>query len=325
MSKKIAVAGASGLVGRTILNVLEENLICGDYVLFSSQKSEGLKVKFFGKTHVFQKLTEEEVKKQRFDYAIFAAGSAVSEKYAELFVKQGATVIDNSSFFRKRNDVPLVCAGINDEDCLNSNGIIANPNCSTIQAVNALKPLHDKYKIKRLVFTTLQSVSGAGKKGIDALDEGINYKYGKFPYRIYSNALPQIGDFDKDGYTEEENKLVFETRKILHDESIKITATAVRVPVYYCHSISVNVETELPFNLDELICDLTVKPNVNVLKTPYYPTAMDCVNSDDIFIGRVRRDFSRENAINMWIVANNLRRGAATNAVEILKFLMKNS
>lgn len=324
MSKKIAVVGASGLVGRTLLNVLEENLIDGEYTLFSSRKSEGLKVEFFNKTYVFQQLTESAVNKRIFDYAIFAAGSSVSEKYASVFVNRGATVIDNSSFFRKKTNVPLVCAGINDSDCLLSNGIISNPNCSTVQAVNALKPLHDKYKIKRLVFTTFQSVSGAGKKGIDALDDGLKYKYGKFPYRIYSNVIPQIGDFDDDGYAEEENKLIFETKKILHDENIKITATAIRVPVYYCHCINVNAEMELPFDLNELICDLSVKPNINVLKTPYYPTALDCVNSDDVYVGRVRRDFSRENSINMWIAANNLRRGAATNAVEILKYLIQN-
>jgi len=251
---KLAVVGATGLVGRTALKVLEEKCLpILEYIFLASSKSAGSKINFMNKEYEVQELTLNSFD-EKIDFAIFCAGGEISKKYAPIAAKNGCIVIDNSSYFRMAEDVPLVVPEVNPEDIYSNKGIIANPNCSTIQAVVPLKPLHDKYKIKRIVYSTYQAVSGAGKKGVEDLENGIKGKknLAKFPYPIYSNCLPHIDVFLDDGYTKEEHKMINETRKILHDENIKITATTVRVPVFNSHSESINVEFENDFDLEEL-------------------------------------------------------------------------
>ena len=247
---KIAIVGSTGLVGRTVLKVLEEkNFSNCTYTLFSSKKSAGTKLKFLGQNYIIQELTEESFD-LKFDYAIFCAGGTVSEKFAPIAVSKGCTVIDNSSVFRMDSNVPLVIPEVNPEKIFENRGIIANPNCSTIQAVVTLKPLDDRYKIKRIVYSTYQAVSGAGKAGIEDLENGINgVPPKKFPHPIFNNCLPHIDVFMSDGYTKEEYKMINETRKILNKPYLPITATAVRVPVKNCHSESINVEFKTNFDI----------------------------------------------------------------------------
>ena len=254
MSKiKIAVVGATGMVGNMFLKVLEEKkLPIDEYVLFASDRSKGKKVKFMEKDYPVKVLNENSFD-SNFDYALFSAGGNTSLKYSPIAASKGCIVIDNSSAFRMDPEVPLVVPEVNPEDIFKNKGIISNPNCSTIQAVVPLKPLHDKYNIKRIIYSTYQSVSGAGIKGFNDLKDGINnISPKKFPYPIFSNCIPHIDDFTENGYTKEEIKMINETRKILHDDNIQITATTVRVPVYYGHSESINVEFEKDFDLDEL-------------------------------------------------------------------------
>ena len=323
---KLAVVGATGVVGRTVLKVLEEKkLPISEYALFSSSKSAGEKLSILGKEYIVRELTENSFD-EGFDYAIFSAGGAVSEKYAPIAASKGCIVVDNSSFFRMHDDVPLVVPEVNFSDALENHGIIANPNCSTIQAMLPLKALDDKYKIKRVVYSTYQAVSGAGRNGLIDLEE--RNKEGnlkKFPHQIYDNCLPHIDVFVDNGYTKEEMKMIEETRKILHRPDLMVTATTVRVPVSNSHSESINVEFENEFDLDELIETLRNFPNIIVMNdsnSNSYPMPILSNGHDEVFVGRIRRDESVENGINMWVVADNIRKGAASNAVQIVEKLI---
>ncbi len=324
---KVAIVGATGLVGSTFLKVLEEKKLPIDsYTLLASKKSQGKTIKFMDKDFVVEELNEHSFDNNRFDYALFSAGGNVSKKYAPIAVKNNCTVIDNSSTFRMDKNVPLVVPEVNASDIFKNIGIIANPNCSTIQAVIPLKVLHDNYKIKRIIYSTYQAVSGAGIKGIDDLEKNeywINPQ--KFPYPIHNNCLPHIDVFMENGYTKEEMKMIEETKKILNDTSINITATTVRVPVRNCHSESINIEFENDFNIDELKQLLNNKEGIVVLddiNKEIYPIASFVDGKDEVFIGRIRRDYSIKSGLNMWVVADNIRKGAATNAVQILEKLI---
>ena len=323
---KLAVVGATGVVGRTVLKVLEEkNLPISEYALFSSSKSAGEKLSILGKEYTVRELNENSFD-EGFDYAIFSAGGAVSEKYAPIAASKGCVVVDNSSFFRMHDDVPLVVPEVNFEDALDNNGIIANPNCSTIQAMLPLKALDDKYKIKRVVYSTYQAVSGAGRNGLIDLEErNTEGNLKKFPHQIYDNCLPHIDVFLDNGYTKEEMKMIDETRKILHRPDLKVTATTVRIPVSNSHSESINVEFENEFDLNELIDTLKNFPNIIVMNdssSDSYPMPILSNGHDEVFVGRIRRDESVENGINMWVVADNIRKGAASNAVQIVEKLI---
>lgn len=318
----LALIGATGLVGSTILKVLEErNFNIGDLFLFSSEKSAGEEIIFNNKKYIVEKLDENSFDNKKIDIALFAAGSTISLKYAKIAVEKGIKVVDNSSVFRMDDDVVLVIPEVNKEKIKENNGIIANPNCSTIQSVIPLKPIHDKYKIKRIVYSTYQSVSGSGVKGLEDLEKGTTNAY---PYKIKENILPHIDSFLDNGYTKEEMKMIDETKKILDDYNIKVTATTVRVPVKYAHSISINIELEKEFKLEDIYKllenfeGIVVKDDV---KNNIYPLAIDAEGKDDVFVGRIRRDFSLENGLNMWVVADNIRKGAATNTVQIAELL----
>lgn len=325
---KLAIVGATGVVGSTALKVLEEKkLPISEYVLFASCKSAGKKVNFMNKEYVIKELNENSFD-EGFDFAIFSAGGETAKKYAPIAASKGCIVVDNSSAFRMDPNVPLVVPEVNTEEIANNKGIIANPNCSTIQAVLPLKALDDKYKIKRIVYSTYQAVSGAGQKGLNDLEngrKGIN-KLEKFPYPIYNNCLPQIDVFTENGYTKEELKMINETRKILNNPDLKITATTVRVPVENSHSESINVEFEKDFELSELIETLKnfegiiVKDDIN---SEIYPLATTATGHDDVFMGRIRRDFSIESGVNLWVVADNIRKGAASNAIQIVEKLIE--
>lgn len=324
---KLAIVGATGLVGLTVLKVLEEKkLPISEYVLFASSKSNGKIINFMGKDYIVRELKEDSFD-ENFDFAIFSAGGEVSKKFAPIAASKGCIVVDNSSTFRMVNSVPLVVPEVNPEEIKNNNGIIANPNCSTIQAVVALKPLDDKYKIKRIVYSTYQAVSGAGKFGVEDLEntiKGLPNK--KFPYPIFNNCLPHIDVFLDNGYSKEEEKMINETRKILKKPNLKITATTVRVPVMNCHSESINVEFENEFILEELITTLKNSSGIIVqddIKNNIYPIATNVSGHDEVFVGRIRRDYSIKNGINLWVVADNIRKGAATNAVQIVEKLIK--
>ena len=325
---KVAIVGATGLVGRTVLKVLEErNLQNIDYVLFCSKKSANTKINFFNTTYIAKELKEDSFD-QKFDYAIFCAGGEVSKKFAPIATAKGCTVIDNSSVFRMNEDVPLVVPEVNPNEAFENSGIIANPNCSTIQAVLPLKALDDKYRIKRVVYSTYQAVSGAGRSGIeDLLNKSTGGDLKKFPYSIYNNCIPHIDVFLDDGYTKEEHKMINETRKILNKPNLPITATAVRVPVENCHGESINVELENDFDLYDVKMAFENFPNIVVVdnvEKNYYPLESKVNGNDEVFVGRIRRDFSVKNGLNFWVVADNLRKGAATNAVQILEYLLKN-
>ena len=325
-SYKIAIVGSTGLVGRTVLKILEEkNFKNCSYTLFSSKKSAGSKLEFLGQSYVICELTENSFN-SKFDYAIFCAGGEVSKKYIPIAVKNGCTVIDNSSVFRMDPKVPLVVPEVNPEKIFENNGIIANPNCSTIQAVIPLKPLDIKYNIKRIVYSTYQAVSGAGRQGILDLESGIKGEPPKkFPYPIFNNCIPHIDVFLEDGYTKEEHKMIDETRKILDKPNLPITATTVRVPVKNCHSESINIEFEKEFDIYDVFKLLEKSPGIIVVDNPsknYYPLATKADGGDEILVGRIRRDFSIKSGLNIWCVGDNLRKGAASNAVQILEKLL---
>lgn len=280
---KLAIVGATGVVGRTALKVLEEkNLPNFEYTLFSSKKSAGSKMTLLGKEYVVKELTEASFD-EGFDFAIFSAGGATSEKFAPIAVSKGCVVVDNSSMFRMASGVPLVVPEVNPEEIANNHGIIANPNCSTIQAVIPLKPLDDKYTIKRIVYSTYQAVSGAGKAGVEDLENGIKgLPPTKFPHPIFNNCLPHIDDFVDDGYTKEEHKMINETRKILKNPDLPVTVTTVRVPVFNSHSECINVELENDFDLNEVKQLLADFPGIKVVddvKNNVYPLATDANRS----------------------------------------------
>ena len=323
---KVAIVGASGLVGRTVLKVLEEKDFASvQYVLFASHKSAKQKIDFLGIPYIIQELTPSSFD-SGFDYAIFCAGGDVSRKYIPIAVEHGCVAIDNSSVYRMDENVPLVVPEVNPEKLYHHHGIIANPNCSTIQAVVPLKPLDDKYHIKRIVYSTYQAVSGAGRAGIEDLENGMNgFEPKKFLYPIFNNCLPHIDVFMEDGYTKEEHKMINETRKILDKPDLPITATAVRVPVLNCHSESINVEFENEIDLYDIKILLQNYPGIIVIddiEKNFYPLATKADGCDEVFVGRIRRDFSVRYGINLWVVADNLRKGAASNAVQILEKLI---
>lgn len=330
MSKKIklAIVGATGLVGRTILKVLEEkNLSNFEYTLFCSKKSAGNKLRFLNREYVLEELDDNSFD-AGFNYAIFSAGATVAHHFAPIAASKGCIVIDNSSAFRMSEDVPLVVPEVNPEDIYLNNGIIANPNCSTIQAVVALKPLDDNYSIKRIVYSTYQAVSGAGKQGLIDLENGQkDILPQKFIHSIYNNCIPHIDSFIDNGYTKEEIKMINETQKILHNPNLKITATAVRVPIQNSHSESINIEFNKPFDIAEVNKILSSFPGITVLDNPeenIYPIPTLATGQDKVLVGRIRRDFSIENGLNIWVVADNLRKGAASNAIQILeKMILK--
>lgn len=322
---KISLVGATGLVGSVMLQVLEERGFSNcELIPAASSRSVGKTVKFAGRE--VPVVSVEDAIAQRPALAIFSAGSGASLQYAPKFAEQGTYVIDNSSAWRYEKHIPLVVPEING-DVININDhIIANPNCSTIQMVMALAPLHKVYKIKRLVISTYQSVSGTGVKALNQLfseraDQECEMAY---PYRIDLNLLPHGGTFEDNGYTTEEMKLVKETRKILRDDSIRVTATVVRVPVTGGHSEAVNVELEQDYDIKDIVRLLEEMPGVVVLDNPaenQYPMPYFAKDKDEVFVGRIRRDESQENTLNLWVVADNLRKGAATNAIQIAQLL----
>lgn len=324
---RIAIVGATGLVGRSVIQILEEkNLPIETYGLFASQKSSGTIFNIHGKDYVVEELTENSFN-SGFDFAIFSAGGETSKKYAPIATQKGCIVIDNSSYFRMYDDVPLVVPEVNLEDAYHHHGIIANPNCSTIQAMLPLKALEDKYRIKRVVYSTYQAVSGAGKDALCDLENTDNSQpLKKFPHPIYNNCLPHIDVFMENGYSKEELKMINETRKILHRPDLKVTATTVRVPVQNSHSESINLEFEKDFEIEDLISTLKNFPNIVVQDNPasnLYPMAITASGHDEVFVGRIRRDESIASGINLWVVADNIRKGAATNAIQIVEKLIE--
>jgi len=326
----IAIVGATGLVGGTFLKVLEERAFPFEKAyMFASSKSAGSVIVFSGKEYIVEELTETAFDGKDIDIALFSAGGSTSAKFAPIAAAAGALVIDNSSQWRMDPECPLVVPEVNPEDAMNApKGIIANPNCSTIQAVVPLKPLYDKYGIKRIVYSTYQAVAGSGLKGVRELEEGVNGNdiCVAYPHPIFGNCIPQVDAFLENGYTKEEMKMVNETQKMLHDSSIGITATTVRVPVYTAHSESINVEFKKPFgSVDEIkelfegVPGLIVKDD---LANSVYPLAREASDTDEVYVGRIRRDYSVESGINFWCVADNVRKGAATNAVQIAELFI---
>lgn len=339
---KIAVVGATGLVGSKMLQVLDEQKIkIDELIVAASERSVGKEIVFQGKTH--RVISVEDAIEARPDIAIFSAGASASKQYAPLFAEKGTYVIDNSSAWRMFPEIPLVVPEINADTITKDTHIIANPNCSTIEMVLALAPLHKAYDIKRLVIATYQSVSGSGLKGINQLNREEMEK-GKlptpnsplltpnsqlpnaYPHQIYRNVLPHGGDFCENGYTTEEEKLVNETRKILRAPQIAITATVCRVPVTGGHSEAVNVEFNKPYELDDVRRLLENYPGIVVEDDPahnVYPMAINAYDKDEVFVGRIRRDFSIDNGLNFWVVSDNIRKGAATNAVQIARYVIE--
>lgn len=325
---KVAVIGATGLVGQKMLQVLsEQNLEIDEIIVAASDKSVGKEITYNGKILILISVNQAIDAKP--DIAIFSAGAEVSLMYAKKFAENGTYVIDNSSAWRKDKDIPLVIPEINASDIDVDNHIIANPNCTTICMLMALAPLHRRYKAKRLVISTYQSVSGSGQKGLNQLaceQRGEVSDNPAYPCQIHENVIPHGGAFLPNGYTAEEEKLVFETNKILHSD-IAVTATVVRVPVYGGHSESVNIEFEYDFDIEEVKQILSNAPGVELCDNPeenLYPTPIMAYDKDEVFVGRIRRDFSIEKGLNLWIVSDNIRKGAATNAVQIAKYIIEN-
>jgi aspartate-semialdehyde dehydrogenase len=324
----LAIVGATGMVGRTFLKILEErDFPYENLYLFASERSAGKKLICKGKEHTVEALTKNSFDRD-IDIALFSAGGEISLKYSPIAAENGVVVVDNSSAFRMDPNVPLVVPEVNPGAIKEHNGIIANPNCSTIQAMVALKPIHEKYGIKRIVFSTYQSVSGSGVKGVSDLEEGLkgNLQNKAYPHPIANNCIPHIDVFMDNGYTKEEMKMINETQKILADDSIKITATAVRVPVYYAHSESVNIELKKSFELEDIFKIYQRAEGVKLVddvSKNLYPLATMAENTNEVYIGRIRRDFSVENGLNMWVVADNIRKGAATNTVQIAERLLE--
>ncbi len=328
----VAVVGATGAVGREMLKTLEQrNFPATEVIALASARSAGSTVPFQGRELLVKELKEDSF--AGIDIAIFSAGGGTSQKYSPHAVKAGCVVVDNSSAWRMDERCPLVVPEVNSHDLENHNGIIANPNCSTIQMVVALKPLHDAAKIRRVVVSTYQAVSGTGQKGIEDLDRQVRGLFNMqevecrtYPYQIAFNCLPHIDVFLENDYTKEEMKMVHETVKIMGDPGIKVTATTVRVPVFYGHSEAVNVETEKKLTAKEARVILSRAPGVRVLDNPsekIYPMPIDAAGEDEVFVGRIREDESIANGLNLWVVADNIRKGAALNTVQIAEVLLQ--
>ena len=326
---KVAVIGATGLVGSVLLSILEErNFPISKLILVASKKSVGKKIFFKSEEHTVVSI--ENAINLKPQITLFSAGSETSLKWAPKFASIGSVVIDNSSAWRMDTSKKLIVPEINANSLTKKDKIISSPNCSTIQLVMALNPLHTKYGIKRLVVSTYQSITGTGVKAIKQLENEINEIEGEmaYPHKIHKNAIPQCDDFLSNGYTKEEMKLVNETKKILNDYSISITSTAVRIPVLGGHSESVNIEFKKKYELSELIELLSHTKGLKIsddIKKNHYPMPLSSVGLDDVFVGRIRRDESRINSLNMWIVSDNLRKGAALNTVQIAEHLIENT
>lgn len=324
---KIAVVGVTGMVGQIMLQVLaERNFPVDQLIPVASEKSVGKTIHFKGQDYPI--VSMQEAVELKPDIALFSAGGSVSQEWAPRFAEVGSTVIDNSSAWRMDPTKKLIIPEVNGKSLTPEDKIIANPNCSTIQLVMALKPLHRRYKIKRVVVSTYQSITGSGKAAVDQLENELQGKPAKmvYPYAIHKNAIPHCDVFEENGYTKEEMKLTNETKKILEDDTIQVVATAVRIPVVGGHSESVNVQFEKDFDLSEVRQMLHMFPGINLKDSPdmnVYPMPIFAQGKDEVFVGRIRRDFTQENTLNMWIVADNLRKGAATNAVQIAEFLHK--
>jgi aspartate-semialdehyde dehydrogenase len=329
---RVAVVGATGAVGSTMLGVMRERSFPAEEVVpFASERSAGRRIDFGDSDLTVAPLTDDTI--QGFDLALFSAGSGVSEEWAPRFADAGAVAVDNSSFWRMKDDVPLVVSEVNPEALDDHRGIVANPNCSTMQMVVALKPILDAVGIERLVVSTYQSVSGTGQRAVEELHDQARAvieaeelpKPTVYPHQIAFNAIPQVEGFsDGDDYTTEERKMMAETRKILGDPDIPISATCVRIPVYTGHSESVNVQTHKDLSPEECRDLLGAAPGIRVIDNPQnalYPTAIDAAGQDDVLVGRIRRDPSHKHCLNLWVVGDNLRKGAATNAVQVAELL----
>jgi aspartate-semialdehyde dehydrogenase len=328
----VAVVGATGAVGEEMVSILEErNFPVEELVLFASERSEGKKIPFRGDDVVVKTLKEDSFK--GVDIALFSAGASRSKQWAPVAARSGCVVVDNSSAWRMDPEIPLVVPEVNPHDLQWHKGIIANPNCSTIQMVVALKPIYDAARIKRVVVSTYQAVSGTGKKAMDELlkqtTDLLNFRSiqcNVYPHQIAFNILPHIDVFLENGYTKEEMKMVNETKKIMGDDSIRVTATTVRVPVFRGHAESVNIETEKKITANEARALLAAFPGIIVFDAPeknVYPLPVDVAGKDEVYVGRIREDESIDNGLNMWIVADNLRKGAALNAVQIAERLIE--
>ena len=324
---KVAVVGATGVVGTVMLELLDKRKFpVTEIIPVASERSVGNKIKFHGKDYSIVSLTDAVEMKP--DIALFSAGGSTSLEWAPKFAEKGTRVVDNSSAWRMDSTKKLIVSEVNSESLTEHDYIIANPNCSTMQMLVVLAPLHRKFKIKRLVISTYQSVSGTGKNAIDQLYSERNESKPEkvYPYSIDQNLLPHCDVFEEGGYTKEENKLINETRKILNDNSIQITSTAVRVPIELCHGESVNIEFEDDFKLEEVFSILRSSPGLIVEDDPdknIYPMPINASNKDEVFVGRIRRDFSIKSGLNLWIVADNLRKGAATNTIQIAEKLIE--
>ncbi len=324
---KVALVGATGMVGRSMLKIMEERLFpVTTLIPAASERSAGREMEFMGKAHRVVSVMEAVESKPHL--AIFSAGASTSKEWAPAFAESGTVVIDNSSAWRMDENIPLVIPEINIHTIGGGNMIIANPNCSTIQLLVALAPLHREYGVRRVVVSTYQSVTGTGTAAVTQLENESRGLEGDmaYPHPIYNNALPHCDSFLDNGYTKEEMKLVNETKKILDDDSVKVTATAVRIPVTGGHSESVNCEFTKEYSLDDVRKALSEAPGVTLCDDPFnniYPMPVTANNRDDVFVGRLRRDFSREKSLNLWIVADNIRKGAATNAIQIAEKMIE--
>lgn len=327
MGLTVGVVGATGAVGRKMVEILEERKVPVEHLrLFASHRSVGTKIPFRGEEVTVELLTEEAMQ-ELFDYLLFSAGGGTSAQFAPIAAAAGNTVIDNSSQWRMVPEIPLVVPEVNPHVLKGYRGIVANPNCSTIQMVVALAPLHRRYGIKKIIVSTYQAVSGSGQKAIDELNNQLqdaSYPNRVYPKKISGNCIPHIDVFNENGFTKEELKMVFETQKILEDETIEVNATTVRIPVFFGHSESIYVELKETPDLQEVRELLAKAPGVIVMDQPesnQYPTPLEIANTDETYVGRIRRDLYNEKAISLWVVADNLRKGAATNAVQILEVL----
>ena len=324
---KVAVVGVTGVVGTVMLNLLDKRKFPITQIIpVASEKSVGKKIEFKGKDYSIVSLTDALTIKP--DIALFSAGGATSKEWAPKFADIGTRVVDNSSAWRMDSTKKLIVSEVNSETLTDDDYIIANPNCSTMQMLVVLAPLHKRFNIKRLVISTYQSVSGTGKNAIDQLYSERNGSDSEkvYPYSIDQNLLPHCDVFEEGGYTKEENKLINETKKILNDNSIQITSTAVRVPIEICHGESVNIEFEDDFKLEEVFSVLKNSPGLIVQDEPeknLYPMPINASNKDEVFVGRIRRDFSINSGLNLWIIADNLRKGAATNTIQIAEKLIE--
>ncbi|MCW6678924.1 aspartate-semialdehyde dehydrogenase [Anaerococcus sp. NML200574] len=320
----VAVVGASGLVGRKIREILEErNFPVEKLFAFASKKSAGTKIEYAGREVIIEELKEDSFDGRGIDIALFAAGGSVSEKYIPLAIKNNIKVVDNSSFFRMDKNVPLVIPEVNSDDIKEDDMLIANPNCSTIQSVLAISKIHKDFGIERIIYNTYQAVSGGGERALEDLYEKKNDHW---KYKIYDNVLPQIDVFLDNGYTKEEMKMIDETRKILDDQDLKITATAIRVPVSNSHGVSINLKLKKDFTLDEIRQTIKATPGVILeddIKEEIYPMPAFVSGKDEVFVGRIREDYSCERSLNLWTVADNIRKGAALNAIEISELLVE--